>query len=172
MSDDTFTAEQIEEWKDYWELFDSEGQGKIFWNQVGSAIRSFGWAPTNQQWQETLHVAFGGAENEFGQMLPSPEDLNSKQVSFEEFLPVMASVSKLPSTGTKEDFTEGMKVFDKDSNGFVLAVEIQHVLSSLGESLSKDEVDEIFKGVETNANGMMKYDVFVNHIMADPADEL
>jgi myosin light chain 4 len=169
---DEFSADQIEEWKDYWELFDAEGQGKIYWNQVGSAIRSFGWAPTNEQWQQTIHVANGGVENELGQILPSREDLASKQVTFEEFLPILAEVSKLPSTGTKEDFTEGMKVFDKDSNGFVLAVEIQHVLSSLGESLSKDEVDEIFKGVETNSNGMMKYEVFVAHIMADPADEL
>jgi len=169
---DQFSADQLEEWKDYWELFDAEGQGKIYWNQVGACIRSFGWAPTNEQWQTTLHVANGGVEDAMGSLLPSKDDLNTKQLSFDEFLPILAQVSALPSTGTKEDFTEGMKVFDKDSNGFVLSVEIQHVLGSLGESLGKNEVEEIFKGVETNANGMMKYEAFVAHIMADPADEL
>jgi Ca2+-binding EF-hand superfamily protein len=169
---DQFSADQLEEWKDYWELFDAEGQGKIYWNQVGSAIRSFGWAPTNDQWQQTLHVANGGTEDAMGNMLPSKDDLNTKQLSFDEFIPILATVSQLPSTGTKEDFTEGMKVFDKDGNGFVLSVEIQHVLGSLGESLGKNEVEEIFKGVETNANGMMKFEAFVAHIMADPADEL
>jgi len=169
---DTFSADQIEEWKENWELFDAEGQGKIFWNQVGSAIRSFGWAPTNQQWQETLHVANGGVEDAMGNLLPTTDDLNTKQISFDEFLPILATVSALPSTGTKEDFTEGMKVFDKESNGFVLSVEIQHVLGSLGESLNKAEVDEIFRNVEVNANGMMKYEDFVAHIMKDPADEL
>jgi len=164
---DTFSADQVEEWKDYWELFDAEGQGKIYWHQIGSAIRSFGWAPTNAQWQRVVHMANGGEED----TLPTKEQLNSKQISFEEFIPVIAEVSKLPSTGTKEDFTEGMKVFDKDSNGYVLAVEIQHVLGSLGEALSQDEVANIFKGVETNSAGMMKYDDFVKHIMADPADE-
>jgi myosin light chain 4 len=164
---DTFSADQIEEWKDYWELFDAEGQGKIYWHQIGSAIRSFGWAPTNAQWQSVVHKANGGEED----TMPTKEQLNSKQISFEEFIPVIAEVSKLPSTGTKEDFTEGMKVFDKDSNGYVLAVEIQHVLGSLGEALSQDEVANIFKGVETNSAGMMKYDDFVKHIMADPADE-
>lgn len=164
---DTFSADQIEEWKDYWELFDMEGQGKIYWNQIGECIRSFGWAPTNKQWQEVIHKANGGEEDE----VPSKEDLNRKQVTFEEFLPIMAEVSQLPSTGTKEDFTEGMKVFDKESNGYVLAVEIQHVLGSLGEALSPDEVAKIFKGVEVGSNGMMKYDEFVKHIMTDPADE-
>jgi len=165
---DTFSADQIEEWRDYWELFDMEGAGKIYWNQIGEAIRSFGWAPTNEQWQKVVHLKNGGAED----TMPSKEDLGSKQVTFEEFLPVLAEVSQLPSTGTKEDFTEGMKVFDKESNGYVLAVEIQHVLGSLGESLTQDEVSKIFKDVEVNSNGMMKYEDFVKHIMADPADSL
>jgi len=164
---DTFSADQLEEWKDYWELFDMEGQGKIYWNQVGAAIRSFGWAPTNGQWQKCIHMKNGGEED----TMPTKADLDTKQVTFDEFLPILAEVSQMPSTGTKEDFTEGMKVFDKESNGYVLGVEIQHVLSSLGESLSQEEVAEVFKHVETNSNGMMKYEEFVKHIMADPADE-
>jgi Ca2+-binding EF-hand superfamily protein len=163
---DKFSADQIEEWRDYWELFDNEGQGKIYWNQVGSAIRSFGWAPTNEQWMRELN---GGQEGDEG--LPSKEAMNSNQIAFDDFLPVLAKVSELPPTGTKEDFLEGMKVFDKEGNGYVLAVEIQHVLGSLGEALKQDEVEEIFKGVEVNSNGAMKFDAFVDHFMADPADE-
>jgi myosin light chain 1 len=164
---DKFSKDQIEEWQDYWELFDNEGSGKIYWNQVGSAIRSFGWAPTNEQVMRELNGVGQGEDVE----LPSKEDMNRKQVTFEEFIPVLARVSELPSTGTKEDFLEGMKVFDKEGNGYVLAVEIQHVLASLGEALKQDEVDEIFKGVEVNSNGSMKYEEFVAHFMADPADE-
>lgn len=172
---DTFSADQIEEWKDYWELFDTEGQGNIYWSVVGAAIRSFGWAPTNQQWHEVIFKLYGADQTDVPELeqraIPSKEELNSKQITFDDFLPVLAEVSTLPSTGTKEDFIEGMKVFDKDSNGYVLAVEIQHVLGSLGESLSQEEVTAIFKGVETNSAGMMKYDEFVKHIMADPADD-
>jgi Ca2+-binding EF-hand superfamily protein len=167
---DKFSGDQIEEWKDYWELFDNEGEGKIYWSQVGSAIRSFGWAPTNEQWQEALNVQMGGTVTEESKK-PSKQDLDNKQITFDEFLPVLAAVSELPTTGTKEDFLEGMKVLDKEGNGYVLAVEIQHVLASLGEALKQDEVDEIFKGVEVNSNGAMKYECFVEHFMADPADE-
>ena len=76
-------------------------------------------------------------------------------------------------TGTKEDFTEDMKVFDKESNGYILAVEIQHILGTLSEALDPESVNEIFKGVkeDINSQGMMKYDILVKHIMADPADE-
>ena len=60
---DKFSGDQIEEWKDYWELFDNEGEGKIYWSQVGSAIRSFGWAPTNEQWQCALNGTTPGDED-------------------------------------------------------------------------------------------------------------
>lgn len=167
---DCFTNDQIEEWKDYWELFDGEGQGKIYFHQVGSAIRSFGWQPTNQQWQFILNGK--QVNEETGQeLVPSKEDMARKQVSFEEFLPVMAEVSKLPPTGNKEDYLEGLKVFDKEGNGYVNVVEIQHVLGSLGEALDPEEVKEIFEGVEVNSQGNMKFAEFVTHFMKDPAED-
>jgi len=168
---DTFTSDQIEEWKDYWELFDEEGAGNIYWHQVGSAIRSFGWQPTNNQWQWVLNGKKMCEDNDERQDMPSKEDLARKQVSFDEFLPVMAEVSKLPPTGNKEDYLEGLKVFDKEGNGYVNVVEIQHVLGTLGEALDQEEVKEIFEGVEINSQGNMKYSAFVAHFMTDPADE-
>merc|ERR1719384_681783 len=118
-----------------------------------------------------MSVLPGVERDENNALKCSKADLESKQITFDEFLPVLAQVSEMPTTGTKEDFLEGMKVFDKEGNGYVLAVEIQHVLASLGESLKQEEVDEIFKGVEVNSQGAMKYEAFVEHFMADPADE-
>merc|ERR1719510_2682888 len=87
-------------------------------------------------WIDVIHRMNDG-DPEFP---PTKEELNEKEVDFDTFLKILAEVSAMPSTGTAADFTEGMKVFDKDGNGFVLAVEIQHILSSLGENLSQAEV--------------------------------
>merc|ERR1712157_38363 len=137
-----FTKKQIEQWKEWWVLFDDKGEGKIKWSEIGAAIRVFGWAPTNKQWIDIIH-AMNGGDPEFP---PLMEDLEKNEIDFDTFL----------------------KVLDKEQNGYVGVVEIQQILGSLGEQLTMDEIKETFKGVEENAAGQMKYADFVDHIMKIP----
>lgn len=57
-------------------------------------------------------------------------------MSFEEFLPIFLSGQQKKDTGSMEDFIEGLRVFDKDGNGFINSAELRHVLTSLGKSVS------------------------------------
>ena len=57
----------------------------------------------------------------------------SKRVTFEEFLPCFLSCSQKKEQGSMEDFIEGLRVFDKDGNGFINSAELRHVLTSLGK---------------------------------------
>lgn len=50
--------------------------------------------------------------------------------------------------GHAEDFIRGFQVFDKEGNGTIGQGELKYVLTSLGEKLSDDEVDELLKGVK------------------------
>jgi len=61
-----------------------------------------------------------------------PTLLGNKRVSFEEFLPIFLSCQNKKEQGTMEDFIEGLRVFDKDGNGFINSAELRHVLTSLG----------------------------------------
>lgn len=56
----------------------------------------------------------------------------NKRVSFEEFLPIFMSGQQKKDEGSMEDFIEGLKVFDKEGNGFINSAELRHVLTSLG----------------------------------------
>ena len=57
----------------------------------------------------------------------------NKRVSFEEFLPIFLSGQQKKDSGSMEDFIEGLRVFDKDGNGFINSAELRHVLTSLGK---------------------------------------
>ena len=48
-------------------------------------------------------------------------------------------------------------MFDKEGNGTVNSAELRHVLGTLGEKLSEEEIDQLLTGHEDN-NGQINYE--------------
>ena len=96
--------------------------------------------------------------------------MGEKQYNFEELLPVYQEVSQIKDSGTFAEFMEAFKTFDREGQGFISAAEVRHVLSSLGERLTDEEVDKIFKFTETREDleGNIKYEEFIKKVMAGP----
>ncbi|EPQ14240.1 Myosin light chain 6B [Myotis brandtii] len=119
-----FNKDQLEEFKEAFELFDRVGDGKILYSQCGDLMRALGQNPTNA---EVLKILGN----------PKSDELKSRRVDFETFLPMLQAVSKNRDQGTYEDYLEGLRVFDKEGNGKVMGAELRHVLTTLGEAQTR-----------------------------------
>ncbi|PWN25234.1 putative myosin regulatory light chain cdc4 [Jaminaea rosea] len=136
------------EYKEAFALFDKKGTGRIPKESLGDLLRALGQNPTQAEVQE-LSQQVGGSD-----------------VDFQSFLNILHRPNGFKPAGTPEEFIRGFQVFDKEGNGFIGVGELRYVLTSLGEKLSDEEVDELLKGTQVGADGMINYGQFVRQILA------
>lgn len=115
--------------------------------QVGECLRALGQNPTEQDVKKCTH------------QLKSDE-----RISFEVFLPIYHAISKARSGDTADDFIEGLRHFDKDASGFISTAELRHLLTTLGEKLTDDEVEQLLVNQE-DSQGNVNYEEFVRQVM-------
>ncbi|XP_065168160.1 myosin-2 essential light chain isoform X1 [Atheta coriaria] len=138
----------VEEFQEAFQLFDSRGDGKIHVSQIGDALRALGQNPTES---DVKKYTF--------------QHKSDERVSFEVFLPIYQQISKGRIPDTADDFIEGLRHFDKDGNGYISSAELRHLLSTLGEKLTDDEVEQLLQGQE-DSQGNVNYEDFVRLIMS------
>ncbi len=77
-------------------------------------------------------------------------------VDFPEFLAMMVRQKKRGDSF--KEIGEAFRVFDSDGKGFITANELRHVMSSIGEKLSKREIDEMIRAADAKGSGKIKYE--------------
>lgn len=147
-------------------MFDNRGDGKIQQQQIGECLRALGQNPTESDVKKFTH-----------QLKPD------ERISFEVFLPIyqvrflqdlaqlvdkkykfFKAISKQRSGDTADDFIEGLRHFDKDASGFISSAELRHLLTTLGEKLSDEEVEQLMNNQE-DSQGNVNYEEFVRMVM-------
>lgn len=58
-----------------------------------------------------------------------------------------------------------MRIF-QDGNGFISSAELRHMLTSLGEKMSEEEVESLIHGQE-DSQGNINYEEFVKMVIAN-----
>merc|ERR1739838_405940 len=143
--------------KDAFILFDEAYEGNdVDCHYLGDILRALGCNVTNAKVLE-----IGGTAA-----------LGETRITFDDFLPILASVKEdLSSTGYKEDYVEGLKVFDKEGNGKVPLAEVLNSLCSLGEKLESKESDKLIEllGIIADEEDMISYMDLIEKLLAATA---
>ena len=147
-SAEQLTEEQIAEFKELFDFFDKDGDGKITTKEQGTVMRNSGQNPTEAEVQ--------------GKINEVDADGNGT-VDFEEFLQMMAR--KMKNANSEEEFIEAWKVFNKDGNRYITAAELKYALTHLGEKVTDEEVNEMIGEEDKDGDGRVNYEEFVKMMM-------
>jgi calmodulin len=127
-------------------------------------MRSLGQNPSESELQDMINEV--DADNNGTIDFPGPSSSPSPHptlTTHSEFLTMMAR--KMKDTDSEEEIREAFKVFDRDNNGFISAAELRHVMTSIGEKLTDDEVDEMIREADQDGDGRIDYNEFVQLMM-------
>lgn len=130
-----------DEFKEAFELFDKDQDGFISATEFATVVRSLGINPTEAELSEMISIVSG-----------------TDKIDFNSFSTIMNG--DMRSNDTIDDLIKAFKVFDKNNTGYINQVELKHVMTTLGEVLTPDEVADMIKKSSPNSNGQINYLAF------------
>nr|XP_022916372.1 calcium-binding protein 4-like isoform X2 [Onthophagus taurus] len=149
LSEYGLSEDQVAEFKEAFMLFDKDEDGTITMAELGVVMRSLGQRPT---------------ETELRDMVNEVDQDGNGTIEFNEFLQMMSK--KMKDADGEEELREAFRVFDKNNDGLISSNELRHVMTSLGERLSEEEVEDMIKEADIDGDGQVNYEEFVTILTA------
>lgn len=150
--------EAVEEIKEAFNLFDSEGKGVIDVRELKAAFRALGFQIKKTEIKQLF--------------IDMDKDMSSANVSFEEFL-VMVTPRML-NRDSREEIMKVFALFDDENTGGISFKNLKRVATELGENLTDEELQEMIDEADRDGDGVINEEEFyrVMRKRENPLDEI
>ena len=128
------TDDEIEEIKEAFALFDTDGSGVIDPKELKAAMQSLGFEKKNP----TIYAMIADLDTHE----------NAGGINFDQFLD--AITDKLGNKESRQGITRIFELFDDDSSNSINIHNLRRVAKELGETMSADELKEMLERAASN----------------------
>uniref|UniRef100_A0A131YPV2 Calmodulin n=1 Tax=Rhipicephalus appendiculatus TaxID=34631 RepID=A0A131YPV2_RHIAP len=136
--------DRVAEIKRVFEDYDTEGSGAIPVSKLGTVMRSLGYKLTESNLQDILGP------------------VKRTVITFSELITMIAK--DVLAANAEEEFKQVFKVFDHNGDGLVSCAELRYAMTTLGQKLSSEDVDEMIRGIKKDVKGKVTFDEFVTMV--------
>lgn len=150
--------EAMEEVKEAFNLFDTEGKGSIDVRELKAAFRALG---------------FQVKKVEIRQMfIDMDKDLSSALVSYDDFVEMVTP--RMQNRDSREEIMKVFALFDDDNTGAISFKNLKRVAMELGENLTDEELQEMIDEADRDGDGVINEEEFyrVMRKRENPLDEI
>ncbi len=139
---------RIKDFREAFEIFDRDKDGYITAKELIQVMKSLNQDPSEQ---------------EINEMIKQVDLDNNGRIDFNEFAELMTKRSK--ETDIEEEVINAFRVLDKQGQGTISTVELRHLMVTLGDKLTEEEVEEMLREADFDGNGIINYEEFVRMMM-------
>jgi len=143
--------EQVAEFKEAFSLFDKDGSGAIDIDELTEVMKSLGQNPSRKELEE---------------MIAEVDEDGGGEIDFDEFLEMMAK-ALTKEVDSFEEMMKCFKVFDKDGTGEISREDLHHIIATMAEKLTEDEIKDFIDDADKDGDGTIDYEEFIRMMMSE-----
>jgi len=136
---------EIEELRDAFAVFDKDDSGSITAEELGLMLKRI-----------TPSVVSNISDDHLSKLVQKFDRNGDGTIDFNEFLEMMCQAER----GNEDELHDAFAIFDKDGDGTITAVELQSIMSALGEDVDMDTCKLMIASVDLDGNGTIDVDEF------------
>ncbi|KAG5485249.1 hypothetical protein CUR178_06609 [Leishmania enriettii] len=156
------SKEQLEEIREAFDLFDTDGSGTMDVRELRIAMRALGFEPRKEELQQLINnVMEGGGNGTASGRPPSGSNANagSDVISFSQFAQIMTH--KMSQRDSREEMLKAFVLFDTEGTGKISFQNLKRVAMELGENMADAELQEMIDEADRDGDGEVSEEEFL-----------
>merc|ERR1712132_7813 len=137
------TDDQIQEIREAFDLFDTDGSGTIDAKELKVAMRALG---------------LDAKKDEIQKMINDIDKDGSGTIDFNEFLNMMTA--RMGDRDSREEIIKVFRLFDDDETGKISFKNLKRVAKELGENMTDEELQEMIDEADRDGDGEVNEEEF------------
>uniref|UniRef100_A0A0M3I3M0 Calmodulin n=1 Tax=Ascaris lumbricoides TaxID=6252 RepID=A0A0M3I3M0_ASCLU len=139
-----YTKAEVEEYKQLFSMFDTDGSGAIGNNELKQAMMSIGLNANDQ---------------EIDNLMREVDEDGNGEIDFAEFCACMKKSQSLVKTSNEEIIRQCFEIFDQDGNGVITESEFKYVAKEVG-GFDEQLAELVFNELDISSNGHLTAEQF------------
>lgn len=141
--DISLTEQQKRDVKDAFNLFDTEGEGKLRTKDLKVAMRALGFEPKRE---------------EIRKILVDVKKENNEHLTYDDFVNIMSR--KFTEKDVMDEIRKAFQLFDEDNSGFITLNNLKRVAEKLGEKFKDEDLQEMIEEADKDGDGKINLEEF------------
>ena len=146
---DDLALNKEKEYKNIFDMYDSNKDGNVNSLELANILKS---------------ININISDEEIKEIMTEIDLEGNGQINYEEFISILNRREK--DVDNEEELLKAFKVFDKEGNGLININELKHIMLTVGNNLSENEINDMLAEADTDMDGYINYEEFIRSILA------